>query len=433
MISKGLPSIKIEKVEIVNGDYHVYAEPITTPKQCPECGWEIYKHDKVTQVVMDIPHGEHRVGILLSRRRYKCRGLPSVCGITFMQQCSDVDDHHRATKRLVKYIETMAFDHTQVDVAAMVGVSEGTVRNVVNALIDRLEKQYTFETPSILGVDELHLNKVMRLILTNIETRTIVDLDRDRSKKTFERALYRFKKLDQIKFVAMDMWEPYKDAANGVLGRENVTIVVDKFHVVKKANDAVENGRKALRESMDKKLAKALKHDKYILLKRESNLSEKQRFSLSGWAENYPDLKELHMLKEQLFNIFDSHMPRAQAEADYAAWERSIPDSLAIHFNDLTRAIRNWHEYVFNYFDTRITNAYTESANNHVKAIYKRGRGYSFEVLRAKVLYVEAKHKRVRKPFKSNLPSGYRGFIVAPEELNYGVEFPHNEENDTES
>lgn len=46
----------------------------------------------------------------------------------------------------------------------------------------------------------------------------------------------------------MDMWRPYKDAVNLVL--PHAIIVIDKFHVVKMANEAVEKGRKDLRSQM---------------------------------------------------------------------------------------------------------------------------------------------------------------------------------------
>ncbi len=45
--------------------------------------------------------------------------------------------------------------------------------------------------------------------------------------------------------------------------------------------------------------------------------------------------------------------------------------------------MHNWHDEIFAYFDQPVTNAYTESANNLIRA--RLGRSYSFEVLRATV------------------------------------------------
>jgi hypothetical protein len=56
-------------------------------------------------------------------------------------------------------------------------------------------------------------------------------------------------------------------------------------------------------------------------------------------------------------------------------------------FKELTTAVRNWHVEIFAYFDQPITNAYTESVNRLAKDMNRMGRGYSFEVIRARMLY----------------------------------------------
>ena len=85
----------------------------------------------------------------------------------------------------------------------------------------------------------------------------------------------------------------------------------------------------------------------------------------------------------------------------------------------------NWHIEIFNYFDHPDTNALTESINNQIKAIYRQGRGYSFEILRARALFVEAKHKTTKPIFRSRIPEGYMGMVTTNdlivEQLNYGA------------
>lgn len=57
----------------------------------------------------------------------------------------------------------------------------------------------------------------------------------------------------------------------------------------------------------------------------------------------------------------------------------------------------NWHDEVFAYFDHPITNAYTESLNNLIRVMNRLGRGYSFDALRAKILFTEGLHKKKEK------------------------------------
>ena len=49
----------------------------------------------------------------------------------------------------------------------------------------------------------------------------------------------------------MDMWRPYRDAVEAVL--PHAMIVVDKYHVVRMANDAMEKARKFLRTNLEPK------------------------------------------------------------------------------------------------------------------------------------------------------------------------------------
>jgi len=55
--------------------------------------------------------------------------------------------------------------------------------------------------------------------------------------------------------------------------------------------------------------------------------------------------------------------------------------------------MNNWKEVIFNYFNSPITNAYTEYLNRLIKTINHVGRGYSFEALRVKIF----SHKAIGK------------------------------------
>ena len=53
-------------------------------------------------------------------------------------------------------------------------------------------------------------------------------------------------------------------------------------------------------------------------------------------------------------------------------------------------------------FDHPVTNTYTESLNNLIRMMNRLGRSYSFEALRAKILFAEGahKHKNSRPKFE---------------------------------
>ncbi len=84
------------------------------------------------------------------------------------------------------------------------------------------------------------------------------------------------------------------------------------------------------------------------------------------------------------------------AELEYDRWLKGITSEIRPYFEPLTRAVENWHREIFSYFDLQpnpITNAYTEALNNLIKLANKNGRGYGFDVLRAKVLFTDGLRK----------------------------------------
>ena len=78
--------------------------------------------------------------------------------------------------------------------------------------------------------------------MTNVKDRTLVDVLPNRSKVVVIRYLAGIDDREAIQLVAFDMWNPYRKAIREVL--PPARIVVDKFHVVRMANEARERIRK---------------------------------------------------------------------------------------------------------------------------------------------------------------------------------------------
>jgi len=133
-------------------------------------------------------------------------------------------------------------------------------------------------------------------------------------------------------------------------------------------------------------------HDRFVLLKRERDLNDKEALLLDGWTKNYPELGEAYRLKEQFFGIYDAESPD-EAQARFIQWQKSIPSEIADAFADIERAWGNWTMPILNYFNHPVTNACTESLNSLIRVVNRLGRGYSFEALRAKILFAEGAHK----------------------------------------
>ena len=82
------------------------------------------------------------------------------------------------------------------------------------------------------------------------------------------------------------------------------------------------------------------------------------------------------------------------------------------------KASRNWEDEILNYFATgkEVTNALTESLNRKIRDKNRDGRGYSFDVLRGKILF-STPHKTRRvtnrsSPFKSNTTKFMKNSLI---------------------
>jgi transposase len=384
-----MPLYSVTAVDNTDHDYHIQAELIQSPAYCQLCYSEkIVSFGRREQLIKDLPVHGKRVGIYLNTRRLKCRS----CNKTFSEFLPDINEKRSMTQRLVNWIGKQAVKRTFSSIAEEVGITEGTVRLVFKDYVSEVEKTIRFETPKWMGIDEIHLIKP-RGVITNIQNNTIVELLSNRNKETVIKYLSKLEGKEQIQYVAMDMWAPYRDACKVVIPQAQ--IIIDKFHVIKMANEAMERVRKGLRESLTLKQKRGLMHDRWVLLKRESELSDQDSLLLSGWLKNYDPLGLAYRLKEDFFHIYDAKSPD-EAQALYIEWKRRITPELAPAFFDLVRAWDNWTPFILGYFDHPVTNAYTESLNNLIRVMNRLGRGYSFEALRAKILFSEGAHNIVQ-------------------------------------
>jgi transposase len=92
--------------------------------------------------------------------------------------------------------------------------------------------------------------------------------------------------LNQIIEVSIDLSGNYKGLVRKIL--PNAAVVADRFHVMKIVNQDLDMARKTLRkanaenpDAVEKsRIEAALKQSKYVLLKSEEDLSEKQKVKL---------------------------------------------------------------------------------------------------------------------------------------------------------
>lgn len=388
-----LPNYTSSIIEETEHDIHIQIALIDSKKPlCPQCNSkDIVAHGKRHRHFMDIPIRGKRVGLNIDVPRYRCKA----CKKLFPADLPGMSNEYKMTERLADFIKKQSILRPYAHVAKDVGVSDATVYGLFVDYKQETEKKVKFATPTIMGIDEIHLAKQPRCVITNIEERTIIEMLRDRNKPTVIKYLKEIKEPHVILRVTMDMWKPYRDAVKEVL--PNAKIIIDKFHVVRMANNAVEKCRKEIRASLPANQRRDLKNDRFLLLKREHQLKPREQLLVSHWKVNYPNLGKAYELKEAFYAIYEAQNDD-EAFNRYEAWESGLTEDMRPYFNDLHRAVSNWHKEIFSYFHYPATNAYTESMNSVIRHIDRMGRSYGFESIRAKVLFSSNLHSITKKP-----------------------------------
>jgi transposase len=372
-----------------NNNLVIDAEYDIQPTACLKCGSpSFYKHGPKPVTYRDSPVRGLPVVINAVLKRYRCLD----CGSTFIQPVTGIHSEMRMTVRCVSYIQSQCLKDTFTRIAENIGCDDKTIRSITQKYIQQLNENYNPELLGWIGIDETKIDGKQRFVITDIINRKPVEMLTDRESNTVSNWLWKHRH-DDVKGFAMDMWRPYKKIINEIF--PNIPIVVDKFHVVRMANQAMDSVRITLAKDQQKSIGKDWMRKKSLLRMRYKDLDEHGKYNVDMWLANEPSIAIAHGLKELFYSIYDQ-TNRDDAEAILDEWIAIVPSEMkrtTKDFKPLLTAVKNWREEILAYFDFPISNGYTEALNGVAKVINRQGRGYNFETLRARLLF-----NKYRKP-----------------------------------
>ena len=351
-------------------------------KHCHNCGAKVYKHGKRVNHFADTPMQMQPVSLEVTRTRYRC----AECKSMFVPEFTFLDDKRRATIRLIDAIKKRCLNSTFTYLSGETGLAINTIKNITSDYIAELENTVNFETPTIMGIDELKLGGEYRCVITNLGMKSLYDMLPNRRQELLIPYFEKLSDADKVEWVCTDIWRPCKRSFRVYL--PNATLIIDKFHVVRIASELIETECKNM-QSASTKVARRLgkKNLSWLALKRPDSLNDQELEMLEDIGRTMPKLKLAYDVKEDFYKIYDCKT-KETAEEVFKKWADNIPSDLP-QFNDLVKTVSNNYDDIFAYWDApfSITNAYTDGYNGLIKVADKLGRGYSFEVIRARLLY----------------------------------------------
>lgn len=147
--------------------------------------------------------------------------------------------------------------------------------------------------------------------------------------------------------------------------------VIDKFHVIKAINNVVDEVRKD--EVKEKSF---LKQTKYLWLRNEKNLSEKQIQLKMDLMRKHLKVGIAYSMRVELQNIYEESKTRKEAEErldKLCSWMRRLRLE---PMKNVASTLKNHKEQILNYFENKYTNAILEGLNSIIQNVKRKARGF---------------------------------------------------------
>lgn len=364
-----------------NGVIQVEIIAATTQATCPHCQRISVKiHDIRKRKKRDISLRDHKVEIVLLKRRFKCYS----CQKPFTEQDTACGWRKRTTVRLRKKIGQQACIQPVEHGANAFGVGPRFVQECLEAIAPSkieqkggsIDENHPLPTPRYLGIDEFARRKGHRYdtILCDLVNRTVLEISEGRKLEDVQKLLERLDDPDTVKAVSMDMSASFRPAVQ--LCFPKAQIVVDHFHVIQHVMKAF---KKIVSSWAHKKEGKPLLQGKHhLFLTAKEDLTEEQAQERSTIGVALPLLEAAWQLKEALRTWYATATAATAADS-LDAWIEQVKTS---GFDPLRKALSafvNWRQEIlafFQFLPTRISNGFVEGKNNRTKALMRQGYGY---------------------------------------------------------
>lgn len=367
-----------------NGDVLYILRPKERPECCHVCGSvAVHVHKKSRRNVADLDMLGHRVGLTVEGRTYRCAD----CGNLIRMEYPSL--HGRMTTRLAEAIQQDSLRHTFTDTARRFHTTTTTVKSLFEEYADERLDGYRLVAPRVLGIDEVHLEDAYRGVFVTVDKSEghVLEFTERRTYDSVVETLSSMEDPENLELVTIDMWHPYRVAVRAVFG--DVPVVIDHFHVIKNLMRALDSVRSRICKQVKAADRRALKRNRYLLLCSNENLTVRQGADLAALLGRFPEFETVYLLKESFRDIYATASSSDEAKAMFEDWCRACEDAGCDAYDGFIKTVRAWEEEVFAYFDfpsMARTNAQTESLNRSIRTIARAGRGYTFDVLRKKVL-----------------------------------------------
>ena len=322
----------------------------------------------------DLPWGEYRTTVVIEVYRVCC----PTCGVR-VERVPQLPSKAPFSKRFEEAVGGACESASARQVARQFHLAASTVRAIDLRYLERWKASRRQMPLKEMGVDEIYLGKKMKFltVVSNLESAEPVWFGQERKQETldeFFQTRLTAKQRKRIESACVDMWKPYTNSIQQWAA--NCRIIYDKFHVLQHANRAIDEVRRAEFFRKGGRMRGLVKGKRWLLLSRWVNLDSQKRQQLNELFALNRRVMKAYLLKESLERLWNYRYEAAmlrylQSWIDQLRWQRLVP------FQNLAWMLLDHLDGILNYCRTKVRFGVVEAINGNIKALLRRGRGYT--------------------------------------------------------
>ena len=289
------------------------------------------------------------------------------------------DPYAKVTYRLEYQILIYCQMMTQKSAAQILYLATSTLSDLLHRVIKRVREGHKIEDIKSIGIDEVSYAKGRKFVtvIYDLEKSRVVWVGKGKGRDTvdsfFNNQLTDAQK-KKIKWASCDMYQTYIDAIEDHC--PNVTVVLDRFHVAKALNEALDAVRKEEWEKIDEKKRKSFKGIRWLLFKHASNRTENETNFINSLRNSNRRIHRAWILKDEFNQVWDFSTVE-EAQLFLKRWTTTALKSRLEPIRKFVRTVRKHADRIVSFVESGLSNAKAEGINRIIKIVKNRASGFS--------------------------------------------------------
>lgn len=349
--------------------------------RCVDCGRRCRKVHEHTDARLwrDLPWCEHPVHIEYAPDRLWCRHCERAC----VELLPWAERYQRETRRLQQHLALQAQSMPTSHVAVHYGLGWHTVRRAEREALTRWLATREPAPLRMVGIDEKYLGRRNSFedkyvtIISNLETGEPLWIGFGRRQATVESWLATLSAEDKtsIKLAAVDMHGPFIQAIRADPQLQHAPVVHDPFHIIKRANAALEELRRELFFRAGPEQRALGRGKRWLYLRAWERCSAEQHVALKRFLAGNGKLARARQAVDELRGVL--HAP------DRHTMSIGLNHVLTRTAKRANVPMRKLHDSLFNHYlgivalgEHHPPTGRIEALNNNWETLQRQARGY---------------------------------------------------------